>query len=63
MINMVTAKSFQCPFCVFNVTAADGEEVLKHVRSHRADHHPEKSVSDDDIRRMMRTVEVPQQRA
>jgi|GEM_PF-2602405 len=61
---MAKAKHFQCPFCAFNVSAEDEEEVLKHVRIHKADHHPDAPVSEDDIRRMTRDVEVevPRQR-
>ncbi|KQM11208.1 hypothetical protein AOA80_10060 [Methanomassiliicoccales archaeon RumEn M1] len=55
---MPTAKQFQCPFCAFNVTAMDEEEVVKHVRTHKQDHHPDASVSESDIRGMIKDVEV-----
>lgn len=60
---MATVKHFQCPFCAFNVTAGDEDEVLKHVLIHKADHHPEKDVGEDKIRMMTKDVEVPQQRS
>ena len=55
---MAKAKHFQCPFCAFNVTAVDEDEVLKHVRMHKQDRHPDANVSEDDVRRMTRDVEI-----
>ncbi len=65
MICMVQAKRFQCPFCSFNITTRDEDELLKHAMEHKADRHPNADMDEDDVRRMMRTVEVetPQQRS
>lgn len=54
------AKQFQCPFCAFNVTAEGEDEVLKHVQMHKADRHPDKDVSEEDILDLIHTVKVHQ---
>lgn len=56
--NMPTAKHFQCPFCAFNVTAMDEDEVIKHVAMHKQDHHPDANVNEADIRKMTKNIEV-----
>jgi len=53
-------KQFQCTFCAFSVTAEDEDEVLKHVQMHKADHHPDKDVSEKDIRGLIHAVKVQQ---
>ncbi len=55
---MVQAKRFQCPFCSFNITARDEDELLKHVMEHMADRHPNSNIDEDDVRSMIKTVEV-----
>ncbi|NLI73425.1 MAG: DUF1059 domain-containing protein [Euryarchaeota archaeon] len=55
---MATAKQFQCPFCAFQVTATDENEVMKHVKVHKQDHHPDADVSDSDIHDMIKDVEI-----
>jgi predicted small metal-binding protein len=59
---MATAKHFQCPFCAFSVTAEDRDEVLKHVLAHQVDHHPEKDMDEEDIRRLTKDIYVRPQR-
>lgn len=60
---MAKAKHFQCPFCDFNVTSPDENEVMSHVMMHKREHHPDKDVSEQDVRGMMKDVEVPEARS
>ena len=57
-IDMVQVKRFQCPFCSFNITTRNENELMKHAMEHEADRHPNASIDEDDVRGMVRTVEV-----
>ena len=57
-ITMVQVKRFQCPFCSFNITARNEDELIKDAMEHEADRHPNANIDEDDVRGMIRTVEV-----
>ena len=50
-------RQFDCPFCDFQMRAGSEEEILKHVKMHRDDHHADKDVSEEEIKNMIKIAE------
>jgi predicted small metal-binding protein len=48
------SKRFECPKCGFAVEAESEEEVIKHVKMHGKEHHPDFKMSEKELKQRIK---------
>jgi predicted small metal-binding protein len=46
----MTTERINCKFCEFGVQSQHDDELMKMIKTHNKEYHPDKNVSDDMIR-------------